>query len=127
MFQQMADGHVTSATAAAERAIERLLDASVDLRSVALLDAAGEVLAASSDNGWSERSRELWGAAGATGEEPVQVHVATDAGEVFAVRSAARSSAIAVTQRFALASLMFCDLRAALRELDAEPERADRR
>jgi len=127
MFQQMADGPVTSAAVGAERAVQRLLDTSMDLRSVALLGPGGEVLAASSGKGWSERARELWDAAGETGDEPVQVHVATDGGEVFALRSVAGSSAIAVTHRFALASLMFCDLRAALRGLDADPEPAAHR
>jgi hypothetical protein len=38
---------------------------------------------------------------------------------VFAVRTAA-ASIVATSERFALASLMFCDLRALLRDLEAE-------
>ncbi len=119
MFQQMADGQVASAESAAERAVERLAAASADLRSVALLRADGEVLAATTPNDWAVQAKELWDAAAASGADPQQVHVATEDGEVFAVRSAAGMAAIAVAQRFALASLMFCDLRAALRDLDA--------
>jgi len=119
MFQQMADGQVASAESAAERAVERLAAASADLRSVALLRADGEVLAATTPNDWAVQAKELWDAAAASGADPQQVHVATEDGEVFAVRSPAGMAAIAVAQRFALASLMFCDLRAALRDLDA--------
>ena len=51
------------------------------------------------------------------GEGPVeQVHIATEQGEVFAVRDAGLV-AVAVTNRFALASLLFFDLRATLRDL----------
>lgn len=119
MFQQMADGHVASAESEAERAIEQLAAASADLRAVALLGPEGEILAATSANDWTLQARELWDAAGAAGADPEQVHVATEDGAVFAVRSPAGTVAIAVAQRFALASLMFCDLRAALRDLDA--------
>lgn len=119
MFQQMADGHVASAESAAERAVERLTAASADLRSVALLGPDGEVLASTAANDWAVQARVLWDAATAAGVDPQQVHVATEQGEVFAVRSPAGTAAIAIAQRFALASLLFCDLRAALRDLDA--------
>ena len=53
------------------------------------------------------------------GDEPVeQVHVATEQGEVFALRDAGLA-AVAVTERFALASLMFFDMRSVLRDLAA--------
>ncbi len=55
------------------------------------------------------------------GEEPVeQVHVATEQGEVFALRHAGLA-AVAVTERFALASLMFFDMRSTLRDLAQRP------
>ncbi|HEY8808621.1 MAG TPA: hypothetical protein VIM28_01250, partial [Solirubrobacterales bacterium] len=51
--------------------------------------------------------------------EPVeQVHIGTEQGEVFALRHAGLA-AVAVTERFALASLTFFDLRALLRDLVA--------
>ena len=56
------------------------------------------------------------------GAEPVeQVHIATEQGEVFALRHAGLL-AIAVTERFALASLMFFDMRSTLRDLAAALE-----
>lgn len=119
----MADGHVPTPEMAAERAVERLREIGADLRECAILDDGGEVLAASAGAEWSPRAGELWRSAGEGDGEaasPSQLHVATDAGEVFAVRSPAGISAIAVSDRFALESLMFCDLRAVLRELEAE-------
>ena len=66
--------------------------------------------------GWAEEAVTLLRVADAAGAEPVeQVHVATQAGEVFALR-AHGFAAIAVTERFALASLTFFDMRSALRE-----------
>ena len=111
--------------AEAERAIARLEEMSLDLRACAILDAEGKQLAASSEADWSGCAAELWGAATDPSEPaPMQIHVATIEGEVFLVRLAGGYSAIAVADRFALASLMFCDLRAALRDLaspDPEP------
>ena len=53
----------------------------------------------------------------APASEPVeQVHIATEQGEVFALRHAGLA-AVAVTERFALASLMFFDMRSTLRDL----------
>ena len=51
-------------------------------------------------------------------EPAEQVHVATEQGEVFALRHAGLA-AVAVTERFALASLMFFDMRSTLRDLAA--------
>lgn len=121
MFQQMADGHVATPRPAFERAVTELQELGTDLRECAFFAATGEVLAASTDAEWEARSRELWSAAAAAaGEAPLQFHVATDLGEVFAVRLPDGPSVIAVTARFALESLMFCDLRASLRGLAAE-------
>lgn len=110
------------AGAAAERAVAMLVELSADLRACAILDGDGALLASSEDAPWAERAADLWEAGEASGSGPAtQVHVAADSGEVFAVRDPqSGSAAVAVTDRFALESLMFCDLRAALRELADE-------
>jgi hypothetical protein len=109
----------SDANAAAERAVARLAEMSADLRSCAIVDGSGRVLAASEDNDWGAGVAELWSAADELEGAPVtQVHVATAEGEMFATR-AGGTTAIALSARHALASLMFCDLRSALRELAA--------
>jgi predicted regulator of Ras-like GTPase activity (Roadblock/LC7/MglB family) len=110
------------APAAADAALSFLTEMSPDLRGAAILSADGTVLAASGDAAeWAEESVALFARADAAGAEPVeQVHVATQAGEVFALRHEG-FAAVAVTERFALASLTFFDMRSALREL-AEAE-----
>jgi hypothetical protein len=121
MFQQMADGHVATTESAPERVLDQLREMDADVRECALIGADGILLAASTEAEWEARIGELWDAASdGAGEPPQQLHVATDDGEVFAVRSPAGVSLVAVTPRFALESLMFCDLRAALRALDDE-------
>ena len=105
---------------AAARALAFLTEMSPDLRGGAILDSGGAVLAASGDSErWREDAAALLGVADRAGEEPVeQVHIATEQGEVFALRHAGLA-AIAVTERFALTSLLFFDMRAALRDLAA--------
>jgi hypothetical protein len=106
----------------AEAALEFLGEMSPDLRGAAILDAAGEVLAATGGEPgrWQEDAAALFAAADGAEEEPVeQVHIATEQGEVFALRNAGLA-AIAVSDRFALASLMLFDMRSMLREL-ADP------
>jgi hypothetical protein len=94
---------------------------SPDLRGAAILDAAGSSLAASESAGrWSEDATALLAVADRAGGEPAeQVHIATEQGEVFAIRHAGLT-AVAVTERFALASLLFFDMRSILRDLAAE-------
>jgi predicted regulator of Ras-like GTPase activity (Roadblock/LC7/MglB family) len=106
------------APADAEAALAFLTEMSPDLRGGAILTGDGTVLAASGDAAaWAAEAVTLLRVADAAGEEPVeQAHVATQAGEVFALRHAGYV-AIAVTERFALASLTFFDMRSALREL----------
>jgi hypothetical protein len=107
--------HAAPQAAVAECLVARLVELSVDLRGVALfLD--DSLLAASGPGEWAERAAALWGVADGAAEAPQQVHVGTGDGEVFAIREG-RAAAVAVTARFPLASLMFCDLRAALRDL----------
>ncbi len=105
---------------AAEGALAYLTEMSLDLRGAAILDADGVVLAASSDSGhWREGAAALFEAADRADGEPVeQVHIGTEQGEVFALRHAGLA-AVAVTERFALASLAFFDMRAVLRDLSA--------
>jgi predicted regulator of Ras-like GTPase activity (Roadblock/LC7/MglB family) len=118
------------APAAAEAALSFLTEMSPDLRGAAIMAEDGTVLAASGDAGeWAEESVDLFRVADAAGDEPVeQVHVATQAGEVFALRHEG-FAAVAVTERFALASLTFFDMRSALRDLarrgDGGPGSAD--
>jgi hypothetical protein len=122
IFTQVADGE-TNATISgdsAEAALAYLAEMSPDLRGAAIFDASGSVLAASGDaDRWAEDGPELFEVADRAGREPVeQVHIGTEQGEVFALRHAGLA-AIAVTDRFALSSLTFFDMRALLRDLAA--------
>lgn len=104
--------------AAAERALARLEEMSADLQAGAILDEAGAVLASTGAADWPAVG-ELWSVADELdGARVTQVHVATDDGEVFATRGGGLT-AVALSRRHALASLMFCDLRSVLREAAA--------
>ncbi|HET9198199.1 MAG TPA: hypothetical protein VFN92_08115 [Solirubrobacterales bacterium] len=103
----------------AAAALELLAEMSPDLRGAAILGPGGEVLAATGEEQerWGEDAAALFAAADEAEGVPVeQVHIATEQGEVFAIRNAGLA-AVSVTERFALASLMLYDLRAALRQL----------
>jgi predicted regulator of Ras-like GTPase activity (Roadblock/LC7/MglB family) len=119
----MADVAATEVVPAtpAEAALALLAEMSPDLRGAAILDSEGAVLAAAGDpERWAAEAAALFAAADAAGPEPAeQVHVATEAGEVFALRHAGLA-AVVVSDRFALASLLFFDLRSSLRELAGE-------
>jgi predicted regulator of Ras-like GTPase activity (Roadblock/LC7/MglB family) len=118
----MADGETSAAISpdAAEGALAYLTEMSPDLRGGAILAGDGAVLAAGDQaDRWREDAAALLGAADRAGEEPVeQLHIATEQGEVFAVRHAGLA-ALAVTERFALASLLLFDMRSVLRDLAA--------
>lgn len=103
---------------AAEGALAYLTEMSADLRGAAILDDGGAVLAASGeDERWAGPATALLAAADEAEGEPVeQVHVASEAGEVFALRQGG-FVAVAVTDRFVLSSLMAFDMRAVLRRL----------
>jgi predicted regulator of Ras-like GTPase activity (Roadblock/LC7/MglB family) len=103
---------------AAEAALAYLREMSPDLRGAAILGSDGAVLAATgAPERWREDAATLLEAADrADGEAVEQVHVGTEQGEVFALRHAGLT-AIAVTERFALASLTLFDMRALLRDL----------
>ncbi len=109
-----------STIADADRAVSYLEEISPQLRGCVLLSAQGEVLAASGEaEPWGEAARELLAAADAAQSEPAAyAHIATGDGEVFCVRER-ELTAIAVTERFVLASLMVIDLRSVLRDLAA--------
>ena len=102
----------------AGRAVSYLENISPQMRGCAILSTEGEVLAASgSRERWGEAGRDLIAAADAAGGEPVaHAHVATGDGEAFCVRERGLV-AVAVAERFTLASLMLFDMRTALREL----------
>ena len=104
--------------AAAAAALAFLTEMSPDLRGGAILAGDGTVLAASDQPGrWREDAATLFEIADAAGAEPVeQVHIATEQGEVFALR-AHGFAAVVVADRFALASLLLFDMRATLRDL----------
>jgi len=121
----MADAAATEVVPgdAAGAALAFLAEMSPDLRGAAILDAAGAVLAAAGDHGsWGEDAATLFGIADRAGGEAVeQIHIATEQGEVFALRHGGLA-AVAVTERFALASLTFFDLRSTLRGIAAGGE-----
>jgi hypothetical protein len=104
----------------AGQAVSYLEDVSNELRGCAILSEGGEVLAATGDpQAWGEAGRELIAAADAAESESVShAHVATGEGEAFCVREGGYV-AVAVTERFTLASLMIFDIRIALQRLGA--------
>jgi predicted regulator of Ras-like GTPase activity (Roadblock/LC7/MglB family) len=111
---------------AAEAALAFLAEMSPDLRGAAILAGDGAVLAAAVEpERWGEDAAALFAAADRAGGEPAeQIHVATEQGEVFALRHAGLA-AVVVTERFALASLTFFDMRATLRDLALADSRED--
>lgn len=116
----MSDGETSEAVSAeaAAGALAYLTEMSPDLRGGAIVDADGTVLASSGrPERWREDVAALLSIADGAGEEPVeQIHIATEQGEIFAVRHAGLV-ALAVTDRFALASLLLFDMRAVLHDL----------
>jgi hypothetical protein len=109
----------TPSAESAGAALAFLTEMSPDLRGAAILGSGGEVLAATGEEPerWGEDAAALFAAADAAEGVPVeQIHVATEQGEVFAIRSQGLT-AVSVTDRFALASLMLFDMRSLLREL----------
>ena len=105
-------------------ALEYLAELSTDIRAGVLLDSGGGLAASwGGDDERGERVRELVAellegidADAGGGEPPEQVEVSTSAGAVFCVRNPDWTIAV-VTGRYALASLMFFDLRKVLEDL----------
>jgi len=102
----------------AEAGVARMREMAADVRGCAVLGTGGEALAASGDRErWAQACAALLEAADAAGgERASQLHVATEEGEVFAVRHRGLAM-VAVSERFALASLMLSDMRMVLREI----------
>jgi predicted regulator of Ras-like GTPase activity (Roadblock/LC7/MglB family) len=122
IFTQVSDD-VTSGVISGEdaaAALAYLREMSPDLRGAAVIAGDGAVLAASGAAGrWREDAATLFDVADRVDSEPVeQIHIGTEQGEVFAIRHAGLA-AVAVTDRFALSSLTFFDLRSMLRDLAA--------
>ena len=97
--------------------LTRFIDDSLELRDGALFDPAGRQLFATDGNDWTAGVSRIWDAAETDGRDVAYVHVGTAAGEVLAVRGPA-GSAVVLSERFPLASLVLSDLRAVLRELE---------
>jgi hypothetical protein len=104
-------------TAAVAEMLLGFVEASPELREAAFFDAGGTQLYATDGEDWSDRARRLWAAADGAEGPARYVHVATGTGEVLAARTEA-GFAIALADRFPLASLVLSDLRAVLRELE---------
>jgi hypothetical protein len=120
-FSQMPDAPATATPSeeSAASALAFLSEMSPDLRGAAVLGPGGAMLAATGEERerWGEDAAALFAVADAAEGLPVeQVHIATEQGEVFAIRNEGLA-AVAVTERFALASLMLFDMRSMLREL----------
>lgn len=124
----MADGTAPEVVSGedAARALAYLAEMSPELRGGAILGADGEVLAADGDPAeWKDAVGALLAAADRAGEEAVeQIHIATEQGEVFVLRHAGLT-AVAVTERFVLSSLMAFDLRATLHDLGGGGDEGD--
>jgi hypothetical protein len=104
----------------AAKAVEYLEEVSPEMRGCAIFADGGELLAASGEvEAWRDAGLALIAAADAAGSEHVaHAHVATGDGEAFCVREGGYV-AVAVTERFTLASLIIFDMRIALRRLAA--------
>jgi len=95
--------------------VARFDGASPDVRGCVIFGAGGVLAASGPAARWADAGSALLDAADrASGTHTTHAHVATEEGEVFAVRSGDLAM-VAVTARFTLASLMFADMRAALR------------
>lgn len=121
-FQQMPpDATVTPSAESAERALALLGEMSAEMRAGAILTADGEVLASDGPGAdWGERVTEVLEGADAAADEPAEhIHIATEAGELFLTRREGLT-AVAITERFVLASLMSFDMRSVLGDLAKE-------
>ena len=107
----------------AERSVAYLMGISPLMRGCAILDARGEVVAATGDpSAWKAPAGAMIAAVDATpvaGGGATHAHVATENGEAFLVREG-DFHAVAVFERFCLSSLVFFDLRAAIRDARGE-------
>lgn len=109
--------HAAGRLGEAPELLTRFIEDSLELREGALFDPAGRQLFATDDNDWTAGVGRIWEAAETDGRDVAYVHIGTAAGEVLAVRGPA-GSAVVLSERFPLASLVLSDLRAVLRELE---------
>ena len=122
-FQQMpADATSTPSAESAERALSLLGEMSADMRAGAILASDGEVLASDGPaDVWAERVGAFLEQADTAADDPAEhIHIATEAGELFLTRAESGLTAVAITERFVLASLMSFDMRAVLSALAEE-------
>ena len=120
IFAEMPDQAPAGSASAADGAVAvaKLESMAADLRGCVIVAPDGSPLAATGElDVWGEAAAAMLAAAdSAAGEAVTQAHVGTEDGEVFAVRHGGYAI-VAATDRFALASLMFSDMRSVLREL----------
>jgi len=96
-------------------ALARFGGSSAEAREGAIIGPEGVLAASGQADRWADAGHALLDAADqAAGTRATHVHIATEEGEVFAVRSGDLAM-VAVTPRYTLASLVFADMRAALR------------
>ncbi len=108
-------------------AVSGFLSLSSEFLGCAILGPDGRVSASGDEAAWSRYGAALLEAADqAAGGPATQAHVATEEGEAFAVR-AGDLAMVAVTSRFTLASLVFADMRATLRSVQASSALAPRK
>lgn len=106
----------TASPEASARAVEAFLGVAAEIRGCAILGPGGLLASSGDDALWAEAAKALLEAADrAAGEPATHAHVTTEEGEAFAVRSG-EVAMVAVATRFALASLVLADMRAALRQ-----------
>jgi len=114
----------TASTDASARAIERFAALTSEIRGCAIFGPDGVLAASGGAEQWSEAGMTMLDAADrAAGARASQAHVATEEGEAFAVRLG-DFAMVAVASRFTLASLVFADMRAALRDTRHRPSGA---
>jgi hypothetical protein len=101
---------------AAPELLRRFVADSLELREGAIFDSSGRQLFATDDADWTAGAARIWEAAEAGEREVAYLHVGTEAGEVLGACGPA-GSALVLSERFPLASLVLSDLRAVLREL----------
>ncbi len=106
----------TASKESALAAVESLLASTSEIRGGAILGPDGVLAASGDESRWEEAGQSLLDAADrAAGAPATHAHVATEEGEVFAVRTG-EFAMITVASRFTLASLVFADMRTALRQ-----------
>ncbi len=119
ILAEMADEHSAASLTpqSGAWALAFLAELQPDLRAAAIFGWEGELIASSTEAGpWlGPATRLLEAADTGSGGPALEVHVATPTGEVFAVREGAQT-AVAVTERYVLASLLIFDMRTVLRQ-----------